>query len=186
MIIGFVGEQGEGKTAVMTYFLFLFYNLGKKIVCNHEVSFEHTKLTPDMFSSKEMITELNEMFENEVEGFCIGVDEIHLWLDSRNAMGNRKKAFLLTQARKSLLGKGIFFWTSQFLMQADIRLRMNTKTLIEVVKDENEKGTTFILNFFKKKGLYFVKYKTAKLNGNALFGLNLYDTYEIMALEDEL
>lgn len=179
-IIGILGEQGEGKTTLMSFFLYLHYLTGHKILTNYGPKFPHIKITSSFLKDK---TALEKITQGKKAS--IGIDEIHLELDARSAMANKKKSFLLTQARKALKDKGDFFWTSQYLNQIDVRLRQNTKRVLVVEKVKRQGKEYFDITFLKSKFNDFIEYKKKMIPCDPIFSLQLHDTLEIVeALED--
>ena len=170
-ITGIVGEQGEGKTTIMSFLLFIDWLKGKSIYSNYTLGIPHTKLDASFFTDRSVVESLDNV--------SVGIDEIHLTLDARGAMGNRKKSFLLTQARKALKESN-FYWTSQFLDQCDKRLRENTKRLIMVEKVKQDGAEKFKLTFFKSRYMDFVSYKSINVSCNIIWSFNLHDTLEVL------
>jgi len=115
MITGFVGPRGNGKTLLMVVRLLRRYRNGYKLFTNFGIRVKHEKLDAKRLAA--MGTDLRNC--------AIGVDEIHVLLDSRNSMKERNRilTYFILQTRKRNV---VLFYTTQDEGQVDIRLRRNT------------------------------------------------------------
>lgn len=173
MIIGFVGPRGQGKTLLMSARLRRRYRRGYKILTNYEVNFPHGSL-----NAKKLV----EMGE-ELKNCAIGVDEIHVLLDSRNSMSNRNKmiTYFILQTRKRNV---VLFFTTQDYGQVDVRLRRNTDFWVEcirITKIHSVTGKKIKTNKFLYKiyeGLTGRLLDIRLINGEQFFGI--YDTQEVI------
>lgn len=170
MIIGFVGKVGSGKTLLMTYFLYKYFNRDWRIMTNYGLKFKHQKAIFETFQDLHI----------DLKHVGLGIDEIHLWMDSRTSMKKRNRVFsyFITQSRKRNL---IFYWTSQRFGQVDKRLRENTDYLFSCKKVK--RGNTV---YIKATMTDMDNGKTRKVvvRGNPIF--DLYDTHEIVnPVEDD-
>lgn len=127
MITGFVGMQGGGKTLIMTLFLYMESLMDNKVFANY-------KLLPPLvwkwLNGKDMV-ELSK----ELSHAALGVDEIHLYADSRSSSKKQNKSlsYFITQCRKR---SNHLYWTSQFEHQVDRRIRDNTQ--IKIICEDME------------------------------------------------
>lgn len=181
MIILFIGTVGGGKTVSMTYEGYQYYKKGMKIFSNYHLSYPHELLTKKRFD--EMIED-NEQLQDAV----IMLDELHIWLDSRNSMQGKNKAmtYFVLQTRKRnvrLLG------TTQHFDQVDKRFRNSVDILVfcrninnttSLVQNDGLKDTyihqEFTFQWTDKKNRHRI------IHANPLF--KLYDTREIVSFTD--
>src|SRR3989304_4513058 len=115
MINTIVGLMNSGKTLYMTYKLFLAYCKGKTILTNYDVGFPHFKINKDWlidFTSKEKV----------LENVAIGLDEIWIWLDCREAQKNTVFTYFFLQSSKD---DTEIYLTAQNNEQIDRRIRQN-------------------------------------------------------------
>ena len=110
-----IGSQGEGKTAMITYLMVVNSNFGndRKIYSNYTLSVPHTKITLD--SILKQLDDDPSYYNNSI----ILMDEIHLYLDSRDFMSknNRKIQTFFSQLRKRNI---LLLGTSQYIMHVDV------------------------------------------------------------------
>lgn len=128
VIMGFVGRRGDGKTLAMTAALLRASQFQRTIFANYGLHFpgqepSYIPLTADMVSD----------FAKSDSGLidaAIGIDEIHVWLDSRmhGTKRNRVASYMLTQTRKRSVD---VMYTTQFLHQVEKRVRDNTDVVVE-------------------------------------------------------
>lgn len=169
MIIGFTGKVGSGKTLLMTYFLNKYYKRNWRVMTNYGLTFKHEKANFSAF--QDLKIDLNHV--------ALGIDEIHLWMDSRTSMKKRNRVFsyFITQSRKRNL---IFYWTSQRFGQIDKRLRENTDYLFECKKYKS--GNKVIIRA-SMTDMDSGKTKKITLKANPIF--KLYDSHEIINPVDD-
>jgi len=114
-IHGIIGGFGAGKTLLLTWLLKRGSVRGRRVLSNYGLKFPHEKLDADT---------LMEMDRSLT--FCfIGVDEIHVLIDSRRAGSERNLliSYFILQTRKRAVD---FAYTTQHEGQVDIRLRRST------------------------------------------------------------
>jgi hypothetical protein len=135
VIVGFVGRMGSGKTLSMTRELKKYKDRGYRVLTNYAVSFSDERIDFDkLFAIAEEQGDLNNV--------VLGLDEIHILLDSRSAVttNNKVMTFWLNQTRKMSVK---LFYTTQYAHQVDKRLRAGTDLFIycngvKVFKDGKE------------------------------------------------
>jgi len=135
---GYIGSMRSGKTLTMTRELYKEYINGRKVYSNYWLNFPHEEL--DINDLDEAIRRKDtSRFDNAV----IGIDEIHVYLDSRTsgAKRNRITSYFMTQSGKMNCR---ILWTSQFLRQVELRIRYNSNYLNSCKR--------FIM--YKKKKIY--------------------------------
>lgn len=173
MIIGIIGGMGTGKTLTMTYYLYKDYLNKRKIFANYMLNFKFEKLNKTFFQN------YAESKFNLIKS-SIGLDELHVFLDSRSAMAKKNKMMtkFITQSRKRDVDlyyttQDISFETFHRSGQVDLRLRKLTDMLI-------------LCNYKKIKNKHYV-INTILFNGrrtkkviNATEILSKYNTYEII------
>jgi len=188
MIISIIGNKGDGKTLFMTKCLVDYKTQENYIYSNYKLSkIKHNILNVNMLQD----------FQNNnknLENTLIGIDEAHIFLDSRNFMSKKNKTigYFLLQSRKRKIK---CFLTFQKINQIDIRLRQNTsffvfcnsyeivgQKLVKLIEGEplfDEKNVIIIYDIWK----------TDKINNFEFVGkncfyakdyYNYYDTNEII------
>lgn len=177
MIIGIIGGIGSGKTLTMTYHLYKDHLKKRKIYANYGLKFEYQQLTGAFFRdyAKSGFDLMNS---------SIGLDELHVFLDSRNAMSNKNKMMsrFITQSRK----RGVdMYYTTQDLNhesfarsgQVDLRLRKLTDMLIHC-KYRKYNGKHLVVNDIMFNG------KRIKKVIDCTKIIDKYDTYQIIDFDD--
>lgn len=131
MIIGLISPKSQGKTVTMVKMMLEGLVKGNKIMANMKhLGFKHELLQNDFFQ--------NFSTYNFGEGTLICIDEIHIFVDSRNSGSIRNKlmSYLFTQTSKRNVK---LLYTTQFFHQIDKRLRSNTEIFIkckkQIIKD---------------------------------------------------
>lgn len=126
VLIGIVGEMRSGKTLLMSILLYKEHLKGRKVLSNYRLAFPHEPL--DLNDLDLAIRGKNtDRFENAV----LGLDEFHLAMDSRSSGQKRNKmiSFLILQSGKL---RSSWYYSTQFLRQIDVRVRLNTQILYKV------------------------------------------------------
>lgn len=120
MIIGWVGDFGSGKTGGMTHRLYQKSLAGSRIATNYGPTFEDEPIT----------SRILQLMPESLSNMVMGVDEIHIFLDSRSTGKKKQKeiTYFILQTRKR---KVELNFTTQHRMQVDIRLRLHTDIWIE-------------------------------------------------------
>lgn len=128
VLIGLIGEMRSGKTLLMTMLGYQEHKKGNTILANyHPIYSNHFLVAEDI---KEAIAQKNTDF---FKGCTLLIDEIHIWIDSRMSMSKKNVAisYFVTQSGKL---DTTVYWTSQFLRQVDIRLKLNTSILYKTIR----------------------------------------------------
>lgn len=126
MIIGIEGGIGQGKTLVMTAFLKREWTQFKKpLYANYKLKrLPFTRVDVSFFEET--------MRENvQFDRAAIGLDEMHIWLDSRTSVSKRNLllSYFLLQTGKQGIN---LYYTTQDFGQVDLRLRRRTDFAIRV------------------------------------------------------
>jgi len=163
MITGYVGRRGRGKTLLMTRRLFRRYQQGYRILTNYHVNFPHEKLDADR---------LMKMGE-DLQDCAIGIDELHVLMDSRNSQSGRNKllSYFILQTRKRNV---VLHYTTQHEMQVDVRLRRNTDYWVKC-----ERVGKNVFEYEILDGMTLVQVNEFRMLGHRWYGL--YDTKSVMA-----
>jgi hypothetical protein len=168
MLIGICGPIGSGKTLFMTRCLYKekMQRPDTEIVTNYKlvnIPFRYIN-TNDLFDIKQQVKNTN-----------IGIDEFHIFLDSRSFMkaSNQQLTHFILQTRH--LGVNLYF-TTQDISQVDIRLRKQLDFLAYCTQ-------TIYQDFFKVKMIDYrdvlnIRTNTFVYNGTPYY--QLYDTTEII------
>lgn len=196
VVVGLVGEMRSGKTLLMTLLLHDDNVRGKEVIANYHLNFNSEVL--DVNALDESIRGGDtDYFKDK----SIGIDEIHVFMDSRGSGQKRNKmmSYFLTQSGKL---DTTVYWTSQFLRQVDVRLRLNTQILYKCERYSLRNGKKYALrqddkreefcidahkHFLKDtpKGLMYVYEKTLTIKNPKKY-YSLYDTKERVYYEDTL
>ena len=177
MIIGYVGNIGSGKTLSAVIELYKLYLDGMKIYSNIHLNFPYYPLTLDILLSY-VETKKN------LDGSVIFIDEVHMWVDSRNSANKRNRilSYVWLQSRKRHCN---YFFTTQYEDQIDKRLRRVTEILVECNKlrySEVESEYVFLNTINIKKNRNIIQ-KKRFFYGDEWF--NLYDTNEVVKIEEK-
>lgn len=179
MIIAIIGEQGSGKTMLMSVLLLLHKLDGHKIITNYDFRYKDEYIEGTDF---ELYEELFKQLENSIKTVQLGVDEAHVSFDSRTSRKNTKRTRILTQMRKALKEKGNFYYATQFLNQVDVRLRMNTAYLMLCEKIIKKKMELIKVTIFKSKFNNLVSTgKVFYVNLEGMKKLALYEQFEMIS-----
>lgn len=120
--MNFIGRMGGGKTLSMTIEVYKFYLKGYKIYANYGLNFPYIHLDKDLF---------DQMIEGEeqLSDCVIAIDEMHIWMDSRNSKDKKQQAatYFALQTRKRNV---ILMLTTQNEDQVDKRLRRSVDILV--------------------------------------------------------
>lgn len=176
MIIGVIGDRGSGKTLFMTLEAFNQYRKGKKVYSNYQLKFPILKNTKKYELIKnDFFTNFNKYNFNNV---CMFLDEIYVYIDSRNSGSNINKvmSYFFNQTRKTGVD---LYYSTQFLSQVDKRLRFNTEKFVIPKKVKDKKGNIYLIVDICNRDLKVLKKLLIK--GNSIF--NLYDTDEIIRFD---
>lgn len=177
MIIGFYGNKGNGKTLIAVKTLRELYGKGYQIFSNIWLNFPFNKLTIDYCLA---IAEGHSQPPNNAVFF---IDEIALWLDSRNlTKTTRILTYMLLMNRHLGSNKALgmpFLYTTQFPRLIDIRLWLTTDYMVIC-----EKETIGPYEIIKQEWIQI------KINGNESteqitignFYWHLYNTQQWVAL----
>ena len=139
MIVGIVGDMGSGKTLLMTALLLNDSKEKKGIFTNYNVKFPRKLLD---------IHEVENLFTIDLKSkISFGIDEMHIFMDSRSASKNRVISYWILQTRK----RGIdLYYTTQYFHQIDRRLRNATLYKIECNNYGDEKSPNLMFSVFKR------------------------------------
>ena len=161
MITVFVGRRGKGKTLLMTRRLYRRYLMGYKIYTNYKVNFPHEKLDANRLMN----------MGADLQDCAIGIDEIHVLIDSRNSMSDRNKliSYFILQTRKRNV---VLFGTTQHERQIETRLRQNVDYWVFCQRI----GKTAKFVYRVVDGLTWRLVKKCVYDGTRFF--SLYDTRE--------
>lgn len=194
VVVGLIGEMRSGKTLMMTLLLHDDMIKKRKVLSNYNLNFKS-----ELLNVNELDLAIRKKNTDYFSDKSIGIDEIHVFMDSRGSMQKRNKmmSYFITQSGKL---DSTVYWTSQFLRQVDVRLRINTQILYKteryIIKNhkkvllrQDDKRTDFFIDakkyFLKdtRKGLAYIYEKTITLmNPHKYF--YLYDTTERVYYEE--
>lgn len=117
MIKIYMGTLGSGKTLSMVKDMYDDFKAeNKRVISNLVLDFASTQLSQTFFQA------FAEGKSEELFDVDLGLDEIHIFLDSRRSTSKRNTylSYFILQTRK----RGVnLYATTQFLSQIDVRLR---------------------------------------------------------------
>lgn len=196
VVVGLVGEMRSGKTLMMTLMMLDAHLAGQKVMSNYHLNFPH-----ELIDINDMDKAIRDKKTDYFEGKSIGIDEIHVFMDARGAGQKRNKmlSYFLTQSGKL---NTTIYWTSQFMRQVDVRLRLNTQVLYKVKRyvmykgvkrllRQDDKRTDFWVDADKhvimegRHGLFYGYHKTITLKNPSKF-FKWYDTTERVYYEQSI
>lgn len=127
MLIGIKGPLGAGKTALLTFVGLRQYAVGLNVYSNYGLNFR-----PGPTSGKVLPFNAEDLANGNWQGpGILLIDELPVWMDSRNSISNRISTQMVLQTRKK---KTHIAYTTQFLDQVDLRVRRLTDVVIECEK----------------------------------------------------
>lgn len=200
-VVGIVGPMRSGKTLFMTMLCYReqLKDDSREILANYHLNPEYAKTS--LLDPNAMDQAIRDRDTSRYDRSIMALDEVHTFLDSRNSgqKRNRMLSYFITQSGKL---KTRLFWTSQFLRQVDVRLRLNTQTLYMVRRfiyrhgrkrflSQEDERTDFHLQIDKYRmgetaddfGMIFLKRFVIK-NPSRFFAL--YDTLERVYYQDTI
>lgn len=193
---GFIGHMRSGKTLAMTVHAYKEYLAGRRVYSNLWFSFPHTRIT-----ANDLDNAIRNKDTDVFNDSCICIDELHVFMDSRASGQARSRmlSYFITQSGKL---HNTVLWTSQFLRQVDVRVRLNTSQLFRtrrVVRDrrgverelsQDDTRTDFIIKVEKYSlrdalsGLAFVLVKRFTIK-KPIKWFSYYDTRERVYYEEQ-
>jgi hypothetical protein len=150
VVVGFIGAMRSGKTLCMTIEAYKHHLQGRKIFSNYALSFPYEDVDDQLVST---VTKDNKT--QVFDGSVLVFDEVHVYMDSRSSATkkNRLMSYLITQSGKL---DTLILWSSQFLGQADKRLRLNTQILYKAERYVIEGGRKKLLRQDDKREDFFI------------------------------
>jgi len=143
-----IGQQGDGKTLIITKLVTDNYDGTRPIFSNYTLlKLPYTHIT---------LNSLLDMLDNDshaLDNSIILLDEIHIYLDSLDFMrsNNRRLQVFFSQLRKRNI---LLFATTQYIMNVDVRIRrqcMNVFEMEHIYKDLFKVTTLKIDGYFTKE-----------------------------------
>ena len=140
----------SGKTLAMTIEAYRESRKGRTVYSNYGLSFPHLDMDDQMVGEA---TKHNRT--TEFDGSVTAIDEIHVYMDSRNSSSkkNRLLSYFVTQSGKL---DTLLLWTSQYLSQVDKRLRLNTQILYKAERYIIRKGKKILLRQDDKREDFYI------------------------------
>ena len=115
------GQMNNGKTLVLTFHALKDYLEGRKIITNYNINIPHYEI------NKDYLTYL-AVKQPDTTGLSFFLDELWLWLDSRNAMSNKILSYFFLQSSKN---DTRVYLSVQRDNQLDIRVRENAHVILK-------------------------------------------------------
>ena len=168
-VIGIIGDKGAGKTLLLVYLLYKDYLMGRNIVSNFSLSFDH---------KQKSFKELSKM-PKYLNNATVGYDEFHMAVDSRRSTSNANISFttFLTQLRK----RGcILIYTTQLFNTMDKRVRDQTDIIVTPIDNDGEYFTYKVMDRVTGETI-----KVLNLNMKPIMDSNLFDTNEVILFDKE-
>lgn len=115
MIVLYKGARGKGKTLTMVKDAYQYYLNGFRILANFKIKFGE-------YISKEELLNLNK--ESELVNCVLVIDELQLYIDSRNFgnKGNKDFSYFIQQIRKRNIH---ILATTQYVNTVELRFRQH-------------------------------------------------------------
>lgn len=174
VLVGIIGELGAGKTLALTYIGFKKMREGRIVYSNYHLKSPYFKKYNFVESAKQI--------EDMNKGIAL-MDEFWIWLDSRESTKQRNKIIsgILLKSRKRDID---ILYTSQSIMQMDVRVRRVTDFIIKPVLTHNEKVCT--LYYFRAYNFYMgLTHPEHVARFYAPYVWKMYDTREEIQALDE-
>ena len=168
MLIGITGPIGSGKTLFMTRCL---YKVAiRRPDANIATNYNLVNIPFSFIDASDLFD-----IKNQLKNTNIGIDEFHIFLDSRSFMkpSNQQLTHFILQTRH--LGVNLYF-TTQDISQVDIRLRRQLDFLAYCTQTVYE-------NYFRVKMIDYRDVLNVRSNDFVYYGAPyyyLYDTTEII------
>lgn len=177
MIIGIIGDLGQGKTLSAVYLALKMKRMGYTIISN----MKNFALNDDIIDDPQKIQELNSK-----DKYLIILDEIYVYADSRNSMSksNRLLSYLVFQSRKRNID---IIYTAQKISSVDIRIRGLTNIFINTINlgiVDNHIILKWELIKDISRNFEYTPVRTIRIKIPVKL-FKLYDTYEIISFRDE-
>lgn len=133
MIVGIIGNLGEGKTVGM---VFLIKMLLDETDINRVSSNFKLEYSDNYINNPQELDKRSKKNKEEDRTEIYGLDEVWSWMNAREAFNNDKMIEVMINIRKR---SGIALYTTQNLFQVDRVLRNNTDYIIVSKHYEAEK-----------------------------------------------
>ena len=171
MITIITGEQGTGKSTILTYKLYKAYNLGWDIFCNYYVDFPHLPIA---------MTHFENLRSDDLVNACVGIDEAENIVDSRTSLAkaNRLIVSWIYQSRKRNID---LYLCNHLLTALDLRIRQEANYVIEAAGYDPSLDTVTYYQLSRSNG---TSKRTKLRNCRQIF--KLFDTRERIANERTL
>ena len=163
-----IGKQGAGKTLYTVNLLLNNLN-GRKVYSNIKLfNIDYT------YMNDSILLDLIKNDINQLNDSIIILDEIHIYLDSRDFMkqNNRELQSIFSQLRKRNI---LILATTQYLLNVDVRIRRQIKNIFEL---SHISGNVFNIKVYDIDG-YYSRYLHEN-NLDLSLGYKYYDTFEVI------
>jgi hypothetical protein len=115
------GLMNSGKTELSSFFAYLNYQLGFRVVSNYHLNFPHDEINRDyIFKLGKEQPKLNKV--------CFVFDELWSWLDCYDAKADKIASYFFLQSSKD---DGNIYMTSQHFRQNNRRIKDNFHKLYD-------------------------------------------------------
>lgn len=170
-----VGLRGSGKSSILASTAEIDFSVGKTIVSNFHLSFEHIRITFDELLS----------FPEWLRDATIVFDEFQVAVGARNALRNSNKDInhFITQLRKRNL---VLYYGTQNFKFMDIDVRDQTDYIlyteaVDKIDKENHKFKVIIVDRRDHEDSSFGTVVNSFIwDATELFERNIFDTNEII------
>lgn len=172
MIVAIIGNEGDGKSLLLTVFSLLYKKHDYKILSN----MDKLKIRDFDITHIPTIIKERDFVKNK---YMFALDEAYQYIDAREAMTkkNRETSYFLFQLRK--LGINLFY-TAQFYYSVDLRLRRITNIILKPKYDK--KSRQMVVEIFN--GDEFKVGSFEMIIDERVY--NFYDTFEFVNGKDLL
>ena len=175
-----VGRRGSGKSTILANIAETDFSIGKTIVSNFNLSFDHIRITFD-----ELLT-----FPEWLRDATIVFDEFQNAVGSRNSLKNSNKDinFFITQLRKRNL---VLYYGTQNFKFMDIDVRSQSDYILYTVAvdredDDNNEFSVIIVDRHDNTDSFFgTVVNNFVWDATDLFNRNVFDTNELITFGKE-
>jgi len=174
MLIGITGPIGGGKTLFQTRFIYKEYIKNKELIDDGDIEIVTNYMLngiPFRYIKADELFNIKQSLKNT----RIFIDEMHIFMDSRNSQTATNKALTHFILQTRHLGVHLYF-TTQDIGQVDVRLRRQLDILVYC-------SQTHIKDWFTVKIVDYRDILNIRKNSFTYYGkpyYELYDTSEII------
>lgn len=173
-----LGRRGTGKTTVLAHIGEIDQSLGKKIVCNFDVSYPHIYMD---------FSEIILLKSEDLQDCTLLLDELQIGAGGRDAFkySNKQINKFITQLRKRNI---MLYYTTQIFKFVDINIRRQTDFIMLIEKIDNQDHMIKIMVFDRNDytdGISGSVIKVIEWDATDFFSRNVFNTNQIIDFGEE-